>query len=63
MLNIFKINTTESLPKKQLSKKTPMMESILVKLLAAILDLLKEDFVDNSWLLINVVKFARATKK
>ena len=32
-------------PKKQLSKKTPMTESILVKLLAAILDLLKEDFV------------------
>ena len=32
-------------PKKQLSKKTPMSESILLKLLAAILDLLKEDFV------------------
>ena len=32
-------------PKKQQSKKTPMTESILVKLLAATLDLLKEDFV------------------
>ena len=32
-------------PKKQRSKKTPMTEPILVKLLAAILDLLKEDFV------------------
>ena len=50
-------------PKKQLSKKTPMMQSILVKLLAAILDLLKEDFMHNRWLLINFVKFGRATKK
>ena len=32
-------------PKKQQSKKTPMTESILVKLLAVTFDLLKEDFV------------------
>ena len=37
-------------PKKQLSKKTPMMESILVKLLTAILDLLKEDFIMGGYL-------------
>ena len=36
-------------PNKQQSKKTPMTESILVKLLAATLDLLKEDFVLGSY--------------